>query len=165
MSEPSEAPGSASAGVRRRQLALIHAAKKHLDLDDTTYRAVLFNLTKKDSAAKLTLAERRTVIDWFRARGFKSQTSRRLGGEMAKIVDQARQGGASAQERMILGLWDELKRLGAFRFGADARLDTFLHRQGYKVSHPRFLTPEEASKVIEALKGWRDRVKARKDLE
>jgi len=149
---------------RNRELALIHAAKKALDLDDATYRAVLMNLTRKDSAAKLGPAQRLKVIEYFRARGFRPLPARRLGGEVAKQVAALKDRGAKPQEAMIEALWDELRRLGAFRDGL-ARLDTWLHRQGCHVSHPRFLTPDQASLVIEALKAWRRRVKRQRGIE
>lgn len=55
---------------RRRELAAIHLGKKQLGLDDGTYRDMLFMLTRKRSAGDLDQAERRTVIEHLRQRGF-----------------------------------------------------------------------------------------------
>lgn len=55
---------------RNRELAAIHVAKKQLALDDGTYRDMLFMLTRKRSSAELDQAERRTVIEHLRKRGF-----------------------------------------------------------------------------------------------
>lgn len=56
--------------VRRNELAAIHVAKKQLNLDDTTYRTMLFTITRKRSAADLDHAERQAVIEHLRKRGF-----------------------------------------------------------------------------------------------
>lgn len=47
---------------RRRQLAAIHAAKAKLGMDDDTYRAMLHQVARVNSAAMLTEADRQRVI-------------------------------------------------------------------------------------------------------
>jgi phage gp16-like protein len=56
--------------TRRNELAAIHVAKKQLGMDDDTYRTMLFTLTRKHSARLLDHAERQTVIEHLRRRGF-----------------------------------------------------------------------------------------------
>lgn len=48
---------------RRKDLAVIHAGKKRLELDDENYRVLLEGLTGQRSAAHLTAAERGIVIN------------------------------------------------------------------------------------------------------
>ncbi|MFQ5776338.1 MAG: phage protein GemA/Gp16 family protein, partial [Kiloniellaceae bacterium] len=150
---------------RRRELGLIHAGAKALGLDEPAYRAMLEHLTGKTSARDLDAAERAAVIEHLRANGFRAQDHKRLGNVVAKKVAELKQAGATPQQALIQSLWDELVRLGAMRYGIHARLDTFLHRMGCPVSHPRFLTPAQANKVIEALKDWRRRVRRAKGLD
>ena len=138
-----------SPALRRRQLAAIHVAKKKLGLDDDTYRDALEQLTGLRSAKNMSVAQRRRVLDYFRKQGFKPKR------KMAPVGPAAK-----PQEKMILGLWDELQRIGARR--SDARLETFMARMGIDVTHPRWPTPDQANKVIEGLKGWLARSKAKR---
>ena len=55
--------------ARRAEIAKIHIARAQLGLDDDTYRAMLYGVTARVySAAELTAAERRAVLDHLRAR-------------------------------------------------------------------------------------------------
>ena len=54
---------------RRKELAVIHILKKQLGMDDSTYRQMLFMLTRKESSAELDDAERQTVIKHLESRG------------------------------------------------------------------------------------------------
>ncbi|MYM80558.1 DUF1018 domain-containing protein [Duganella sp. FT50W] len=56
---------------RKADLALIHVAKKALQLDDDAYRAILVNVTGKSSSASLNTDERQAVLDRFKKVGFK----------------------------------------------------------------------------------------------
>ena len=57
---------------RGRELAQIHIAKKDLGLDDDTYRAVLWDVARVDSASKLNDNERIAVLKRFKQRGWKN---------------------------------------------------------------------------------------------
>jgi phage gp16-like protein len=140
--------------------------KKALALDDETYRGMMTRLTGHDSAADLDEAGRDRVIRYLKSQGFAPPAGpKRAGSAIKKAIAAMKSGGASPQEAMILGLWEELRRIGAFRHGIHARLDSWMHRQGVHVSHPRFLSPHEAGPLIEALKKWLAREKRRRGIE
>ncbi len=123
-------------------LAAIHVAKKQLGLDDDTYRAVLVRVTGKDSAGKMTEAERLRVVEELRGRGFK-KTSKRPQKDL--------QGPFAGK---LQALWISAWNLGLVRDRRDAALLAFVERQS-GISHTRFLIDaDDARKAIEALKGW-----------
>lgn len=62
---------------RHRDLAVIHANKKELGMDDDTYRDFLESLTSKRSAAELTDWERFVVIKRMGELGGKAKTKRK----------------------------------------------------------------------------------------
>jgi len=72
-------------GERKRDLALIHVAKKQLGLDDDTYRDVLWTVGKVRSAADLDGYGREQLLTHFKRLGFKvvRQKRRRDPGEPA----------------------------------------------------------------------------------
>ncbi|MCY1669319.1 regulatory protein GemA [Rhizobium sp. SL86] len=123
-------------------LAALHIAKKHLGLDDDTYRAKLANLTGKTSAKDMTETERVQVLAVFRNEGFKPdnrQSSKALSGKYAKKLQ---------------ALWIAGYNLGVFRDRRDSALLAFVKRQT-GIDHVRFLHfPDDAHKAIEALKAW-----------
>ena len=167
--------------LRNRELALIHLGAKEVGLDEDAYRDMLRAVTGHDSAATLDREGRARVIAHLRRSGF---TPRQAGGERyrplgesgfeieangepdaAAIIAAADPfllvrathrvlDGEKKQEALIRALWDSLIAIGVMRHGAFARMDTYLHRQGCAVSHPRFLSSGQAGKIIEGLKGW-----------
>lgn len=58
---------------RARDLKLIHAARRQMAWDETTYRAILERVTGKASAADLSAKERKQVLDDFARLGWKPQ--------------------------------------------------------------------------------------------
>lgn len=62
---------------RNKELAMIHLGKKELGLDDDLYRAFLFDICGKESAAELKSSERRLVIAVMRGRGAFQKRNRR----------------------------------------------------------------------------------------
>ena len=123
-------------------LAAIHVAKKQLGLDEDTYRAVLVNVTGKDSTRAMSEAERQRVVEEMRKRGFtkaSSGTRKRLKGRFA----------AKLQALWIAG-WN----LGIVSERDDAALIAFTKRQT-GIDHVQFVRDAgDADKAIEALKGW-----------
>jgi hypothetical protein len=63
---------------------------------------------------------------------------------------------AEAHLRMARGLWIELHRAGVVKHGSDAALDAFVRRTT-KVGCLAWCGPDQANKVIEALKDWSKR--------
>jgi phage gp16-like protein len=81
-----------SARLRQRDLARIHLAKKHLGLDDETYRELLLGLTGKSSAGEMNRRERWTVL----------QEVTRLGARASKVKGDPGKPQAPAPEKARL---------------------------------------------------------------
>ncbi|WP_455466209.1 regulatory protein GemA [Bartonella sp. B39] len=122
-------------------LAFLHVGKRALGLDDATYRAMLFRLTGKQSAKDLSLSEKRLVVNEMKAWGFQANVNP-LEGKYAKKLQ---------------ALWISGWNLGLIRDRSDKALIAFVKRQT-GIDHIRFLRDsDDASKAIEALKGWLQR--------
>jgi len=142
----SSPPGRASG--RSSPLAMIHVGKKQLGLDDDSYRGLLERVTGKRSAAALSEAERNAVVDEMRRQGFTPASK------------PSRKGLDGPYAAKLQALWIAGWNLGVVRDRRDHALIAFVERQT-KISHTRFLRfPEDAAKVIEALKGWLARAAA-----
>jgi len=156
---------------RRRELGLIHVAKKRLGLDDAAYRAMLETIGGKRSAADLDAWGRRAVIEHLRRAGFAPAASpgdTRAASEArakaaARMLDLAA-AGAKPQHAMIQSLWEQIVDLGVLDHPAFASVDRFAQKIT-GIAIVAWLPPAEANKVIEALKSWlkRERAKRRPD--
>lgn len=126
-------------------LAAIHVAKKQLNLDEETYRAVLVRVGGKPSAKDMSDDERKRVVEHFRKQGFTQAPRglrKPLTGPFAKKL-----------QALWIGAWN----LGITRSADDAALIAFVKRQT-GLDHVRFLTdPELAASAIEGLKSWMTR--------
>lgn len=56
---------------KRKDIQLIHIAKQQLDMDDETYRAMLWAVARVKSSTALDYAGRKKVLDHLKACGFK----------------------------------------------------------------------------------------------
>jgi len=56
---------------RRRDLATIHMAKKHLGMDDAAYRDILWSVARVRSSSELDQVGRSKLLDHFKACGWK----------------------------------------------------------------------------------------------
>lgn len=125
-----------------KSIAAMHVAKKHLGLDEDSYRDALRQATGKSSAADMSEAERQKALEHFREKGFKTaSTGRRkpLEGRFAPKLQ---------------ALWIAGWNLGLVRDRDDRALVAFVKRQT-GIDHVRFLRHgQDAIKAIEALKGW-----------
>ena len=138
--------------MTREQLALIHVAKKQLDMDDALYREMLEQHGGVKSARDLSSRGFQSVMSAFERMGFKSNGGRRRFG--------VREGFATdAQLDMIRSLWR------AYAGEDDERgLNGWLEKW-FKISNLRFLPGYKASKVIEALKKMSLRPRAEPRLD
>lgn len=126
-------------------IAAIHVAKKHLGLDDDTYRAKLKRLTGKTSVKEMSEAERQNVLLVFRQEGFEPASRRRPDG---------RQKLTGPYVKKLQALWIAGYNLGIVENRDDAALLAFVKRQT-GIDHTRFLhEAADARKAIEALKSW-----------
>lgn len=133
--------------ARTRELAQIHIGVAELGWTDDDYRAILFAKTGVRSAAQLDGARRKVFIEHLKQCGWK--------GHKAPAGPQL-----SKQQWHIRMLWKDLGKAGALDDQSDAALTAFVGRL-VGISELRFLGTGDASKVIEALKGWLKRARAR----
>jgi len=132
---------------RRRELAAIHTAKKQLGLDDDLYRDLLEGLTGKRSAGDLDAGERGRVIERMREIGFQRKVA------TGRASDRPFAWHANKEHRLIAALWRDLWLLGEVEEPGPRALDKFVQRQA-GVAALKWLAPEAAASVVQALKNW-----------
>ena len=130
-------------------LAKIHIAKKQLGLDDDTYRDVLERVTNKRSSKGMSSKQHLAVLDEFKRLGWKPYSNRQ---KWRKRSDKD-------YVRKIFAIWTDLKNRNIWRDKRRASLVNFV-RDMTGMDDPDFLTPTDASKIIEALKAIEKRHKA-----
>jgi phage gp16-like protein len=133
--------------ARKNELAQIHIAIADLVWDDDHYRAILFAKTGKRSAGELDSTGRKRFIEHLKACGW-------TGGNKAPAPRY------SKQQWHALMLWRDLGKAGALTDKSDAALNAFIQGQ-CSAGELRFLGTGQASVVIEALKSWLKRAKAK----
>ncbi len=125
--------------------AKLHIARKELNLDDDSYRAILVRVGGRYSAKDMSVGQIEAVLKEFQRLGWKPKLGgRRTPDSMKPYV------------RKIFAIWNEMAPLLASG-GTREALRTFVERQT-GVSAPEFLDAEQATKVTEALKKWRSRL-------
>lgn len=118
--------------------AKIHIAKKELGLDDDAYRDVLERITGKRSSKGMSANQHKAVLDEFRRLGWKPTKGNIKKSDKPYV-------------RLIHALWRSCHQKGAIENGSRQALRKFVEKQS-GVSDPDFLTYEQASPIIEALK-------------
>lgn len=142
--------GAPNSSDRKAMLAKVHIAKKELRLTEDSYRDLLSRVTGSESASKLSVGQLDAVLAEMRRAGWKPPTKAPHKPQIA----------------MIQALWRELADFVAD--SSDEALRAFVRRQTKSplhpngVSAPQFLDAEQANKVLEGLKAWlrRERAKA-----
>ena len=133
--------------ARRADLARIHIGVAELGWSDADYRAALFERTGKDSASGLDAKGRGAFLSYMKECGWNG------GAKPFKPVTQADK---------IADLWRQLDQAGALDNGSKQALLAFVGRvTKLGVDDLRFLPPRPASDVVEALKAWLKRAKAK----
>ena len=130
---------------RKKLLAQIHIARKHMALEEESYRALLYRVTGQTSAKELTDAQIKSVLAEFERLGWKPERFQRFAAANRPDV------------RKVFAIWSSLKDHLECR-GSRAGLRAFVERQ-VGVSDPNFLNGAQAQKMIEALKAMQRRVK------
>ena len=142
---------------RRKDLAIIHIAKKSLGMDDDTYRQMLFTIARVRSAADLNHTGRIAVIEHLHALGFKSPRP------ITNSRRHYKRGTTKPQVGLMLHLWHCLARAGAVDAPGRHGLRTWVkaasrkyhpHDVGYDA--PELLPNDVTNKLIEMLKGMAD---------
>ncbi|KVN33327.1 hypothetical protein WJ63_04895 [Burkholderia pyrrocinia] len=133
------------AAARQQLIRLIHVAKRDLMMADDSYRGVLRQIGKKESAADLTIPELEKVLEHLKRCGFKVRSNK---GTRSRADDD--------QSKMIRGLWLELAQRGVVQNPSEEALAAFVKRMT-GVDALGWLGSAQASQVIEHLKKWRNR--------
>ena len=135
---------------RRALIAKVHVGKKHLALEDDSYRALLARVTGKTSAADCDDAALERVLAEYRRLGWTETTGSRTTSQKPWV-------------RKIYAIWADLKPL---LDNADKdRLRAFVRRQTRSLKNPdgigdpEWLDAQEATKVINGLEGWLNRAR------
>ena len=123
---------------RTRRLALIHAAKRQIELDDDAYRALLAGAAGVESAAKLTTdAQFGAVMSALRAAGWHGT------------------GRLSGQPATCYALWRRLYEASAVEHGTYPALMKYVERI---CGAQDIYRGDQWRRVIETLKRWLERV-------
>lgn len=127
--------------ITKKQIALLHVAKRELQLDDESYRAILQRYGRVESAADLDLAGFNHVMRYLTACGFRSTWTKRTFGYRPTMA-------TPAQVDLIRSLWG---RWRGEPDPEDVELNKWLGRF-HKVGALRFVDNKKAAKVISALR-------------
>lgn len=131
------------------KIALIHKAKRDLNMDDADYRALLLRIAGVSSSSAITLSRFDAVMTEFRRLGFV--------GSKAKRKPKVAAG--TADDRPTVRQWKLLEdraRLVGYAGLDDPRFIAWMKPRG-KVEHPRFLDRTAIQRVIAALGSWIER--------
>lgn len=137
---------------RRSMLAKVHLAKKELGLIDDDYRAVLFDVAGRTSAADCTDRELEAVLERFKARGFSPTVKAGARPPRPRPADHP-------VARKAQAMWISLYHLCAVDNPSDQALEAFARRQ-LGVEKLQWADQSQGYKLIEALKamavraGW-----------
>lgn len=135
--------------VRTRELAQIHIAKKDLGLDDETYRAMLWTVARVHSSADLDFHSRKRVLQHLKERGWTNKPARKANTLRPLASDD--------QSRKIRALWLDLHATGKVADPSELALVSYVKRIT-GIDSLQWLPSYQASRVIETLKKWQDRI-------
>lgn len=147
-------PARNLAPYKGKLIKIIHVAKRSLGLSDEDYRAMLQAQTRKTSCSDMSMSELEAVVDHLRSRGFNAPAQPASKAKTKRLADDP-------QSRKIRSLWLTLRDLGAVKDSSEAALGAFVKRQtgGERgVERLEWLNNYQATRVIESLKMWVDRL-------
>lgn len=130
--------------IRKNELAQIHIAKAALQMDDETYRAMLWTVARVRSAKDLDWTGRKRVLDHLVKCGWKNTN---------KLP-------RDPVSRKVRSLWLSLRDSGAIQDSSERALRVFVKRT-CRVERLEWLDGRQAETLIEALKAWLARVEAK----
>lgn len=136
--------------IKKIQIAKRWAMSNLNSFDDDNYRAILMEISGKDSSTRLTWQERVAVLKRFKELGWEALPVK--GG--ARHDGNSRKPANDNMSRKIRSLWGELHKLGKVRDPSEKALNQFVKRvSGLEDLH--FCKTNHKITVIEALKGMR----------
>lgn len=122
---------------RNSELAKIHIAKKQLELDDETYRSMLWTVARVTSSKDLDQGGRRALLAHLRARGFKDQKPARKTSGRPRNIDN------SAQLGKVEAMLADAGRPWAYADGMAARM--------FHVDRVAWCNADQLQRIIAAL--------------
>lgn len=131
--------------IDKKKIAIIHLAKKELDMDEENYRALLVRAAGVESSRDLDAKGFANAMVELGKLGFESTAAR----EKRKAQFRAAGHASYAQISYIRRLWQDYKG----EEDADGLRHWLQHK--FQVSHPKFLDAETAPKVIYALQHFK----------
>jgi phage gp16-like protein len=129
--------------IRDREIRLIHVAKRELELDDETYRAMLWSIARVKSSKELDFTGRKKVLDHLKARGFKVRSKAAPSLPLAQ----------DAESRKIRALWLFLHQLGVVQNPSEEALAAYVKRIT-GVEALQWVNGKQALALIESMKKW-----------
>ena len=127
-----------------RLIGMIHVAKIQLGLDDDTYRALLIDLTGKDSCSRMTPKEQWRVIEEMKSKGFQKKPTHK--GK--RLI-------SDPQAKKIRALWLTMADCGIVRDRSEKALASCMRRFTGRTLEDA--TVKQCQAMIEILKQWFDR--------
>lgn len=139
---------------RKKLVRLIHVARRDLNMDEDTYRAILHKATGKASTSDMTIPELEKTLEHFKRCGFKIRHARKnKHGKAVRSIPLAQDPDA----KKIRALWLFLHDLGLVRNASENALAAYVKRIT-RVNALQWIDGEQAKIVIESLKKWAMRV-------
>ena len=137
-------------------IAAIHALKSKLTLSDDDYRALLINLTGKNSSKAMSATEQAKVRDHMQALGERLGVAKSLRRRTPGRTFAQAKAAASPRERKVWALWHQLHRDGLVHDTSPKALNAWVDRTVH-VSALAFANAAQLDTCIEALKAWQQR--------
>jgi phage gp16-like protein len=137
-----------SANNRQRLIRLIHVAKRDLQMDDGSYRAVLLRIGKKASSSDLTIPELEKVLEHLKRSGFKVRSKSKQAQEKP-----SRPLAQDSESKKIRALWLFLHQLGAVKNPSEEALAAYIKRIA-GVDALQWISGAQAERLIESMKKW-----------
>ena len=134
---------------RQRLIRLIHVAKRNLQLDDDTYRAILQRVGRKDSSSDLTVPELEKVLEHMKRSGFKVRSK----AKQPAPAKSSRPLAQDAESKKIRALWLFMHQIGVVKNPSEEALASYVKRIT-GVDALQWINGDQAETLIESLKKW-----------
>lgn len=138
-------------------LAAIHALKSKLQLSDDDYRALLMQLTGKNSSKLLSDRQRQALRDHLQGLAERmgvAKPSRARPLSAKRFAEKKAE--ATPKERKVWAMWNQLHRDGKLRANSPAALHAWVARTVH-VNALSWCNDAQLNTLIEALKSWSER--------
>jgi phage gp16-like protein len=135
---------------RQRLIRLIHVAKRDLVMEEDVYRDILKHVGGEESSKDLTLVGLEKVLHHMKNAGFRVRRKKPQTASNRPLADDP-------QSKKIRALWLSLHEAGAVKNPSEAALAAYVKRIT-GVDALQWISSEQASRVIETLKQWVNRI-------